>query len=144
MTWSCVKIIGIINRHEAHPSLTAGENKQWEQGYRNFLETFLPLFQSSVIPILLQSPPQQLVLFEHILPQLYSGRCLQLLNAISNKVLNADLMSEIVLKIDQAQVQHLTSFWHYLMGLYYRSVVRMDIFMGLRYLALLPNASAHQ
>ena len=95
----------------------------------------------SIIPIFLSNPSQEKVLFSHIIPNLYTGTCLQLLNDISNKVLNADLMSDIVLGIPSMDVSDQQSYWTCLLKLYNKSVIKIDAFMGLRYLAVLKNSS---
>ena len=44
-------------------------------------------------------------------------------------------MTQIVLNIPASDVSDLASYWHCLINLYNKSVIKIDIFMGLKYLA---------
>lgn len=95
---------------------------------------FIPLFQTSIIHILLDSSQHELALFESILPELFTGQCLQIINDISNKQFNTDLMTDVVMGIPISRVKNLRTYWVSLVRLYNRSVIKMEVFMGLRYL----------
>lgn len=69
------------------------------------------------------------------MPELFKDLCLQLINDISNKLFNTDLMSDIALGIPVSQVSNLKVYWMCLISLFNKSVIKMDVFMGLRYLA---------
>jgi hypothetical protein len=56
------------------------------------------------------------------------------MNDISNKVLNTDLMTDIYLNIPISLVKNLRLYWICMLGLYNKSVIKMDVFMGLRFL----------
>ena len=95
---------------------------------------FIPLLQTSIIHILLDSPYHEVALFESILPELFSGQCLRIINDISNRQLNTDLMTDIVMGIPVSRVHSLRTYWVSIIRLYNRSVIKMEVFMGLRYL----------
>lgn len=73
-------------------------------------------------------------MFEYIIPEMFRGKCLQLINAISNKCFNSDLMTDIIMGIPIDKVQDLRSYWICLIGLYNKSVIKIDVFLGLRFL----------
>ena len=82
--------------------------------------------------------PHEGTLFENILPELYSGRCLQSLNDISNRLTSTaqhrDLMTEVIASIDTQSIADLSGYWLCVVGLAAKFVVRVDLFMGIRYL----------
>ena len=77
-------------------------------------------------------------MFLYILPELFSGECLIQLNYISNKKLNTDLMTDIVMGIPVSRVKNMRDYYmcYYMciLELYNRRVVKMEVFMALRYL----------
>ena len=50
-------------------------------------------------------------------------------------MLNADLMTSIALNIPSAQVQDTTAYWRCILTLFNKSIVKIDVFMGLKYLS---------
>lgn len=73
-------------------------------------------------------------MFLYILPELFSGECLIQLNYISNKKLNTDLMTDIVMGIPVSRVKNMRDYYMCILELYNRRVVKMEVFMALRYL----------
>lgn len=65
---------------------------------------------------------------------MFRSQSLQLINDIDNKHFNTDLMTDIAMGIPIGRVTNLKAYWICLISLYNRSVIKMEVFMGLRYL----------
>jgi hypothetical protein len=65
---------------------------------------------------------------------MFKGQCLEIINDIANKVLQTDLMTDLCLNIPISNVSNLRLYWICMIGLYNKSVIKINVFMGLRYL----------
>ena len=143
LAWSTYTVLCAINTNYLEDSYSSVISDRLvshrQKPYKTFISTILPLFQTSLIPMLVSSEYQSF-LFEKIIPQLYSNRCLEVLNDLSNKLMinpssqHRDIMTELMHNIDISQISDLKRYWLCVLALSAKFVIKFELFMGIRYL----------
>ena len=98
-----------------------------------FLSSLIPLLEGQIGVLMLEGG-REFELFRYILPELFKGKCLWHLNTLANKTFNTDLMTDIVLSIPIDLLDNHTNYWIFIIKLYTQNLIKIDIWMGWRYL----------